>query len=340
VPALKNDPGLLPLGDILKQATAPGGKGVLSKLHGELQAATKPLTRVQNRLLEPCPEHDNEICFQHSVLCQTGLPYRDPGEAIRHWQRTQGNAMLVVQAGEVLQPQTGTTIEVGLPWGPKPRLILAHLNAEALRLGSPEIAVQDSLSAFVKRIRGFDGGREIRMFKDQLTRLSNAEIRLAFLQGDRLKQINTHVVTGFELWLPKDDRQRVLWPSTVRLSSEYFESLKQHAVPLNEADLGALAHTAMGLDIYAWLAQRLHRIDPGKPAFIAWSNLKEQFGPDYRQMFNFKREFRKTLVQVERRYRTARIELDGKGMTARNSPPPVDKRFMLISNPTAKKTNA
>ena len=148
--------------------------------------------------------------------------------------------MLVIQAGEVLQPQTGTTIEVGLPWGPKPRLILAHLNAEALRLGSPEIAVQDSLSAFVKRIRGFDGGREIRMFKDQLTRLSNAEIRLAFLQGTRLKQINTHVVTGFELWLPKDDRQRVLWPSTVRLSSEYFESLKKHAVPLNEADLGAL----------------------------------------------------------------------------------------------------
>jgi hypothetical protein len=171
---MKNEPGLLPLGDILKQASAPGGKGVLSKLHTEIQAAAKPLTRVQNRLLEPCPEHDGEICFQHSVLCQTGLPYRNPGEDIRHWQRTQGNAMLVVQAGEVLQPQTGTTIEVGLPWGPKPRLILAHLNAEALRLGSPEIAVQDSLSAFVKRIRGFDGGREIRMFKDQLTRLSTA----------------------------------------------------------------------------------------------------------------------------------------------------------------------
>ena len=117
---------------------------------------------------------------------------------------------------------------------------------------------------------------------------------------------------------------------------EYFESLKKHAVPLNEADLGALAHTAMGLDIYAWLAQRLHRIDPRKPAFIAWSNLKEQFGPDYRKMFNFKREFRHTLAQVQRRYQTARIELDGKGMTARNSPPPVDKRFMLISNPIIK----
>jgi Plasmid encoded RepA protein len=88
------------------------------------------------------------------------------------------------------------------------------------------------------------------------------------LHGDRMTQINTHVVTGFELWLPKDERQRVLWPSIVHLSLEYFESLKRHAVPLNEADLAALAHTAMGLDVYAWLAQRLHRIDPRKPAFI------------------------------------------------------------------------
>ena len=329
------EPGLLPLGDILKQV-------VPRELHPQINVASrklKPLTRVQNRLLEPCPEDDLEICFQHSVLCQTGLPYRDPGEDVRLWEREQGHAALEIEAGRILDPKSGKYVNVGLPWGPKPRLILAHLNAEALRLGSPEIAIGDSLSGFVKRIRGFDGGREIRMFKDQLTRLSNALIRLAMVRGEHVTQINTHVVTGFELWLPKDERQRVLWPSTVRLSSEYFESLKRHAVPLNEADLGALAHTAMGLDIYAWLAQRLHRIDPRKPAFIAWSNLKEQFGPDYKHMFNFKREFRITLAQVQRRYQTARIELDKKGMTARTSPPPVGKRFMLISNPTTKKTN-
>jgi hypothetical protein len=332
-PMKEKDSGLLPLGDILKQAVPRE-----LRPHIEVAARTlKPLTRIQNRLLEPCPEHDLEICFQHSVLCQTGLPYHDPGEDVRLWEREQGLAALEIEAGRILDPATGKYVNVGLPWGPKPRLILAHLNAEALRLDSPEIKIGDSLSGFVKRIRGFDGGREIRMFKDQLTRLSNALIRLAMVHGERVTQINTHVVTGFELWLPKDDRQRVLWPSTVRLSSEYFESLKRHAVPLNEADLGALAHTAMGLDIYAWLAQRLHRIDHRKPAFIPWAALKEQFGPDYRRMIDFKRFFRKTLAQVQRRYQTARLELDGRGMTARNSPPPVAKRFMIISNLAPKK---
>jgi hypothetical protein len=331
----RKDGGLLPLGDILEQA-ASKSRGPLAQLREEIKAATKPvkpLSRVQSRLLEPCPEHELEICFQHSVLCQTGLPYHDPGEEVRLWERQQGYAALEVQAGRVLHPATGKYVNVGLPWGPKPRLILAHLNAEALRLDSPQIEIEDSLSAFVKRIRGFDGGREIRMFKEQLTRLSNALIRLAMLRGERVTQINTHVVTGFELWLPKDDRQRVLWPSIVHLSAEYFDSLKKHAVPLNEADLAALAHTAMGLDVYAWLAQRLHRVDPRKPAFIPWTALKEQFGPDYRQIRDFKRFFRKTLAQVQRRYQTARIELDDRGMTARTSPPPVGKRLFVVSKP-------
>jgi hypothetical protein len=28
-------------------------------------------------------EHELEICFQHSGLCQTGLPYRKPGDNVR-----------------------------------------------------------------------------------------------------------------------------------------------------------------------------------------------------------------------------------------------------------------
>jgi replication initiator protein len=330
---MKNDPGPLPLGDILTQATARSGKSPLSQILSQVDAAKKPLqlTRVQNRLLEPCPEHDREICFQHSVLCQTGLPYRDPGDDVRLWKRKQGIAALEIEAGRIPDPATGEHVNIGLPWGAKPRLILAHLNAEALRQGTPDIEIEASLSAFVKRIRGFDGGREIKMFKHQLACLSTATIRLAVFQERHAYAINTHVITSFELWLQKDERQRVLWPTTIRLSHEYFESLQKHAIPLNEADLAALAHTAMGLDIYAWLAQRLHRVDPRKPAFIPWTALKEQFGPDYGRMDHFKAPFRKALRQVRSRYQSANLELDNKGMTARNSPPPVSKRIFLIS---------
>lgn len=291
------------------------------------------LSRVHRRLIEPIEtDQGNEprLAFQHTVLCQTSLPYRNPGDDVREWQREQGAVSLLVKAGEAKNPSTREWVRLGLPWGTKPRLILAHLNAEALRQGSPVIEVESSLSAFVKRIRGFQHGREIRAFKDQLSRLSVAVVRLATTHGGRGLQINTQVVTAFELWPELDDRQRVLWPSTIQLSLDYFASLQEHAVPLNEADLAALAHSALALDLYAWLAQRLHRITPNRPTFIQWPALMQQFGPDYGRMNNFKPKFRTALRQVLARYQTARVEVDGHGMRLFNSPPPVTKRLVIL----------
>ncbi len=291
------------------------------------------LSRVHRRLIEPLEtDQDNEarLSFQHTVFCQAGLPYRNPGDDVREWQREQGAVSLLVEAGRARNPNTGQWVKLGLPWGTKPRLILAHLNAEALRQDSPVIEVEQSLSAFVKRIRGFDGGREIRAFKDQLSRLSVAIVRLATTRGDRAFQINAQVVDAFELWPELDARQRVLWPSTIQLSLPYFNSLQEHAVPLNETDLAALAHSALSLDLYCWLAQRLHRVNPARPAFIQWPALKQQFGPDYTLMQNFKKKFRVALRQVQARYKAARIELDGSGMRLHNSPPPVTKRLVAL----------
>ena len=316
------DPAQLSLGGIVAD---------LSAVRAAKKANT--LSRVHRRLIEPIEsDQDNEarLAFQHTVFCQTGLPYRDPGDDVRLWQRRQGAVFLEVQAGRIFKPSLDTTVELGLPWGTKPRLILAHLNAEALRHDSPVIEIESSLSAFVKRIRGFQHGREIRAFKDQLSRLSVALVRLATTRGDRAFQIDTKVVTAFQLWPELDARQRVLWPSTIQLSLEYFNSLQEHAVPLNEADLAALAHSALCIDLYSWLAQRLHRVNPTRPAFIQWPTLKQQFGPDYGRMSNFKPEFRKALAQVLTRYRAARVEVDGYGVRLHNSPPPVTKRLVML----------
>jgi hypothetical protein len=316
------DPAQMSLGDIVTNLPA-------------VRAAKKAntLSRVHRRLIEPIEtDQDNEtrLAFQHTVFCQAGLPYRDPGDAVREWQREQGAVSLLIKAGEARNPRTREWVHLGLPWGTKPRLILAHLNAEALRQDSPVIEVESSLSAFVKRIRGFQHGREIRAFKDQLSRLSVAVVRLATTRGDRAFQVNAQVVDAFELWPELDARQRVLWPSTIQLSLQYFNSLQEHAVPLNEADLAALAHSALGIDLYSWLAQRLHRVNPNRPTFISWAALKQQFGPDYGRIRDFKRFFRQTLAQVLTRYKAARIELDGYGMRLHNSPPPVTKRLVSL----------
>lgn len=300
-----------------------------------LAKSLKPVTKLQRRLLSMPAEGEGEesaILFQHSVLCQTSLPYRDPGDDIRLWERRNGITLLEIQAGRAYDKTVDDFVNIGLPHGPKPRLVLFHLNAEAIRTQSPVLELEDSLTAFVRRTLGLDpGGRNIRTVKDQLTRLAAADFRFGMNRDGRSVTIKSTVIDGFELWTPKNDKQRMLWPTTVQFSPRYFESLMEHAVPLNEDAVRRIAHSAMALDIYTWLAQRLHRIDPKQAAFVPWVSLKQQFGDGYSHMNNFKRVFRHTLRQVRTVYQDAKFSDDDKGMYLQNSRPPVARRLLSVT---------
>lgn len=315
------------------QTSRPVGQGVL--------LLPKQNTIIQDRIIETSgllaeADEKQPVTFQHSILCQTCLPYRDPGDNVRTWERLNGTAHLEVIAGKAMHPEEGRLVPLGLPFGPKPRLVLAHVNAEALRSNSPEIEIEDSLTAFVKRLKLAGHGRDMRTIKNQLARLSASSVRLGMIRDGRALTVNSQIVTAFDLWFPKDDRQRVLWPSTVRLSLDYFESLKAHAVPLDERALSALSHSAMALDLYAWLAQRLHRIEKPHRQFIPWPAVKDQFGADYTRLRKFREVFMQALRQVVAVYPAAKIDVNEQGLFLYTSPPPVVKTGVVVKLPAGK----
>ncbi len=288
------------------------------------------------------------LLYQHTVFCQTSLPYRDPGEEARTWERLNGEVYLKVLAGEAMHPDLGRFVPVGLPFGPKCRMVLMQINQRALVTESAQIEIEDTLSKFVRKVLKLDpNGRSMRTVKDQLARLSASSIRLGVVRDGHALTVNSRIVTAFDIWFPKDDRKRVLWPSTVQLSLDYFQSLMNHAVPLDEAHIAALSHSALALDIYAWLAHRLHRIPAGKPVRVSWAALHGQFGQGYNpeRIDKFRQVFRVALKEVLTLYKAARIddedskpprlysqggasvwrEKPAKGLTLYNSPPPVRK---------------
>lgn len=339
-------------------AKRENGRGELTRL-GEMPLLKKMVkqyaapTPIQHRLIEAAArsveEPDSQtILFQHTVFCQTSLPFRDPGDEARTWERINGDVHLKVLAGEAMHPVKGRLVEVGLPFGPKSRMVLMHINQMALVSQSPNIEIEETLSKFVRKVLQLDSkGRNMRIVKDQLARLSASSIRLGIMRDGHAVTVNSQIVTAFDLWFPKDERQRVLWPSTIALSLDYFHSLMNHAVPLDEAHIAALSHSSMCLDIYAWLAQRLHRIPVGKPARISWQALHGQFGQGYNpdRIDKFRQVFRVALKEVLTLYRTARVEDENslppriyyqagqrvwrekpaKGLLLYNSPPPVRK---------------
>jgi hypothetical protein len=273
---------------------------------------------------------DNAI-FQHSVFCQSYFPYRKLPDEVRIWRQSQGNVSLNVQTLDQEHPKTGEMIHFGVPFGTKARLITAYLNTQAIKTSSPVIDVESSMTSFIQAIGLATKGKNFIEVKDQLARIASSVISLNFKEADRVLTTRFLFVKTYDLWFPKDERQRVLWMPTIQLTDDYFNELAKHAVPLDERALGALKNNAMALDIYSWLAQRLHRVPRGKPQFITWVSLKEQFGMGYERMDKFKAVFRTTLAIVHTQYMGAKIrEESNKGYWLENSPSPIEKKTMVF----------
>src|SRR4051794_15814400 len=291
---------------------------------------------IQQRLLDLAVDiastPADELAFTHTVLTQTSLPASVPPDGVLVWERKQGRATLRVEAGSALNPRTGNFEQLGLPYGPKARLLLIHLNSEAVRRQSPVIPVEDTMTAFFRRLMGgkTQDGRQVKRLKTQLSSLAAAQFRMGITDNDRALQVNTQVVGAFNLWFEKDESQRVLWPSTLKLSLDYYDSLTRFAVPLDERAIAALAHSAMALDIYCWLAQRLHRIPEGKSQLVPWTSLQEQFGQEYARLRKFREFFLAILPQVHGAYPDAKLEIDKRGLSLWTSPPPVRKRLVAV----------
>ncbi|MGK7871378.1 replication protein RepA [Falsiroseomonas sp. E2-1-a20] len=293
---------------------------------------------IQQRLLdlgtEIATSPADDLGFIHSIMAQCALPTVKPPEGVMVWERSQGRARLLLEAGKVLDPRTGTYKQLTLPYGPKARLLLMHLNSEAVRRQSPVIPVEDTMTAFFRRLMGrTQDGRQAKMLKLQLSSLAAATFRMGIVQDeDRAFQVDTKVVGAFDLWFQNEPGQRVLWPSTLRLSLDYYESLTRFAVPLDERAVAALAHSALALDIYCWLAQRLHRVPAGKPQFVSWAALYDQFGQGYKEVRFFRRDFLNLLSQVKVVYPQARMSEEKRGLSLEHSPPPVAKRVIALSS--------
>jgi len=215
--------------------------------------------------------------------------------------------------------------------------MLMHFNSQAVKNQSPVIDAEDSMTAFITMLIGRrPNKREIEVVRDQVARLSSCVISMSGSIGNHGLIRNAQVVDAYELWYPKEPGQRVLWSSRIQLSETYFQALMETAVPIDMRAVRVLQNGSLALDLYVWLTHRLVRIPIGQRVFIPWggpNGLKTQFGYGYTgedAMKNFKTFFKRTLARVKSTYPDANLDLDGKGMTLRSSPPAVKRSLVSV----------
>ena len=166
----------------------------------------------------------------------------------------------------------------------------------------------------------------------QMAALAACRLNMGMRSNDRVVTVDAKPIRRFEAWLHHDGSQHTLWPGVIELSQDFYDTLTEHAVPLDYRALAAIKHSALALDVYTWLAHRLCRIRKSDGVKVSWQNIRDQFGQEYATSKDFKREFRDTLRQVWLVYPSAQVEETIGGIHLWPSRPPIQKTRVSMSS--------
>lgn len=267
-------------------------------------------------------DEDSGIGFLYSGWCQAALPHRRLEDS-QGWQVSGERVVLIVEPGMRSGP-AGKPVHVGVPYGSRARLIMLYLQSEALRTGSREIELGKSLRDWLTRLGIPVGGKSVEAVREQAERISRCKLSFEVKAGIS-KGLMNQTIVDTAIFLDLDDEtQGSLFVERARLSEGFFEQLKRHPVPLEEPAIRAVNNNSMALDLYAWLAYRLHALKGPTP--VSWRALKPQFGMGFGRMDNFRARFLDNLKLALAVYPAARVEVDEAGLILHPSRPPVSPK--------------
>lgn len=268
---------------------------------------------------------EGEVGFLYSGWAQSALPHkRLPDDQV--WQVHTDHVALMVQPG--FKPSTtGAAIPVGVPYGSRARLICLYLQSEALKNNSREVELGKTLHAWLRRLDISIGGKSMAAVRDQADRISRCRMSFQIKAGGKTGLINQNILDT-AMFVDDDDSQGGLFIETAKLSELFFEQLKRHPVPLDENAIKLIANNSSAIDVYCWLAYRLHSLTG--PKLVTWKAMHAQFGRNSPQIGQFKYYFKQVLELTLAVYPEAKVDVDDRGLTLKPSRPPVAPKVISM----------
>lgn len=319
-----------PLGKQIHAALVAGGREAALAL---AQEAGQPdlFTRVNAVATEnPIPS------FLHSALCAMSLPVRKPVDELAPIVRQDGQYTLAVTPRPVLQSD-GTLVALGVPYGALPRLILIHIMSQAVRTQSRQVELGATFTDWMRRMGyrtiSYGPRGSATLVRQQLDRLLACEwiIRWDGEGADGAKEFGIKEIklsteyVGFNGGAGAFGRE-------IRLTEEFFDHLRQHAVPLDENAIRQLRDSPTALDLYTWLAYRLPRINGRRPTTLSWQQLAVHFGNDGTHIRKFRQTVRDAWDrQVSAVYPEARADFDATLIHLHASPAPLSRPIVKVA---------
>jgi hypothetical protein len=263
-------------------------------------------------------EEESRLGITHAGFAMTSLPHKRIEDAL--WRREGHRTTLLVESG---RNRNGDLM--GVPYGSIARLILLYLQTEAVRTNSPEVELGRSMKSWMGRMSLTTGGRTYQLVTEQARRISGC--RLTFFtereNGAERRQNGAFVQDAISLSGVMDDNQPTLWQDRVRLDEGFWRSLRDHPVPVREEAIKAIGTRSLAIDVYIWLAYRLHALPRSTP--VSWTAIHGQFGAGFRLARQVKPTFVEALTVALAVYPEARVDLEKEGIIMHPSAPAVPR---------------
>jgi hypothetical protein len=307
-------------------------KGVrqLVLLHGRdaaremVEPDAVPLVRIASEVLG---DDRGRSGYSYSGLCLTSLPHRKLAEDAA-WERTVGPLTLIIEPGRI-KIGAGPSRLLGVPYGARARLILIYLQTQAVLTQSREVSLGRSMREWMGRLGLSVGGETAAGLREQARRIATCSMRFSWETGKAgetgsTMMTNERIIRSglfFHDGQGGDSRQESLFEDRVLLDIEFFEQLRRHPVPLRDAAIQQLKDSSTALDVYVWLAYRLHHLERRTP--ISWRDMFEQFGGAYRHMWAWKPRFITSLGEAVAAYPEAMVDVEDSHVMLHPSPPPI-----------------
>ena len=259
-------------------------------------------------------EDAEKIGFTYSGFALTSLPHKPQSELV--WRREGYNLTLLLESG---RDRMGKA--VGLPYGSYARFILLFLQSQAVKTGSREIELGRSMRVWLGTMELSIGGTTYRMVGEQARRISHCRLQF-FGQQDGMEVMRHGGFVDGAISMT-DVEQPTFWQDQVLLNEEFYRALRDHPVPVSESALRAIGPRSMVIDVYVWLAYRLHALK--KDVEVSWPALHGQFGAGFQLPRKFRSHFIECLELALAAYPDARVSVGDKGITLHPSRPAITR---------------
>jgi hypothetical protein len=280
------------------------------------QAVSKRERQVVETAHQVLSDDAERIGFSYSGFALTSLPHKPVVE--QAWKREGHNLTLLLQSG---LDRSGKPI--GLPYGSYARFILLFLQSEAVKTRSRTIELGRSMRVWLGTMGLSIGGMTYKMVNQQARRISLCNLTFYADRGHQELIRRGGFVDGAITVHDVLEEQPGLWKNQVLLNEEFYRALLDHPVPISEVALKAIGPRSMVIDIYIWLAYRLHVLE--KEVEIGWPALYAQFGAGYGRLRDFRAQFLDALELALAAYPDARVGMGDRGVILRPSRPAIAK---------------